>query len=108
MNDRIKLAEAIGWTFNGSEEISGSHEDRFRWTGPDGVRSNYGPDPFTNANDCEALIMFLNGRGCNVTIEFFPSHVEVEIRYPNSVYCERADSQNWKRTVCELALKVLE
>ncbi len=47
MTDRIKLAEAMGWT--------NSHQ--FRWDGPgDGEYRNDPPDPFTDANDDYAVL----------------------------------------------------
>ena len=53
MSDRIKLAEAMGWT--------NSHQ--FRWDGPgDGEYRNDPPDPFTDANDDYAVLEWFRQR----------------------------------------------
>jgi hypothetical protein len=118
--DRVRLAEAMGWT-KIDEALYGKPPEGWRapyprW--PDSettMRKPVGnvwkwkiPDPFTDANDCEALIRRLNDRGYKITIEFLVSHVEIEITYPDSVYCERGDGQNWKLLLCNLALQAID
>ena len=62
MDDRIKLAEAMGWT--------NSHQ--YRWDGPrdDGEYRNDPPDPFTDANDDYAVLEWMRSSGNAAKFEF--------------------------------------
>ena len=108
MNDRIRLAEAMGW-----KPLAGEWDlksDPKAWEGPD-IIGNYDdlPDPFTDANDCDALIKHLESKGIEVSVEFGIAEDYVVIRRmpadPDLIIW-RGD--NWKQGVCELALKVLD
>ena len=100
MNDRIKLAEVMGYTKT-------KHN---RWKSPCGKRvDSYPPNPFTDANDCEALIKHLESKGIEVTVEFGVVEDYVVIRRmpadPDLIVWRGDD---WKQGVCKLALKVIE
>lgn len=95
---RIKLAKAMGYVVKGGDIFALS-------------------DPFTDANDCDALIKHLNGLGWDINIWFSgnaDSHrsnvsCRVRARFRDGSK-DRYDipCDNWMRGVCELALKVLE
>lgn len=113
--NRIRLALAIGFT----REHSGIKNDPFpyMWREPSG--DIYGPTfnesgcpffPFTDANDCEALITWLNGRcwRVNINIELGGHSVKVW-RFKSPDTKEYVwEGSDWKQCVCELALKVLD
>jgi len=115
MNEaRIKLAEAMGWRHSTYDSPSFVNADvmvqKPCWYSPDhGVPQIKIPDPFTDANDCEALIKHLESKGIEVTVEFDITEDYVVIRRipadPNLLIWKGDD---WKQGVCELALKVLE
>ena len=108
MNDRIKLAEAMGWERTKYD----------RWLSPDRkMRCEEPPDPFTDANDCEALIEFLNSKGWQVEVhwqftddESLAAGAYVHIWNRFSEVHERSDIDvdRWKECVCKLALKALK
>ncbi len=60
MNDRIKLAEAMGWVPHNQDVYPG------KWIDPDG-RKLVGcfnmPDPFEDANDDYAVLRWMRGDG---------------------------------------------
>ena len=65
------------------------------------------PDPENDANDCEALIVFLNEQGWEIEIDFnIGAQGVVMWREDKSLDCYAGN--NWKQGVCELALKVIE
>ena len=110
MNDRIKLAEAMGWGI-GCDTCDGQEIGV-----PPGDTRPYGqgnltvmPDPFTDANDCHALIKHLNGLGYYINIDFnHDGTVDMIIgkgdRYRDY---ELVAIEDYMQGVCELALKVL-
>ena len=126
MNDRIKLAEAMGWTHIHMKHVKMDGKsypfgcptaDQYS----DGVvRKQYKeqiPDPFTDANDCEALIYWLNSIGWFVDIDWQITNDErmaagayVHIWHKDSEIHHRTDIDvdRWKEGLCRLALKVLE
>ena len=105
-NQRIKLAEAMGWKQSDAKNWIGE-DPGLIWVSPTGREQTIPPDPENDANDCEALIDWLAnyeplkprvtvsfGRG--VRFDFYHgTHAEIE-------------KDNWKQGVCELALKVIE
>ena len=109
--DRIKLAEAMGYkTTRQTEEWHGP-----TWEGlcPLGERTWRLPDPFTDANDCEALIRFLGARGMGIDIYMRPwMDAESVVVYmqgePVDWKERRWTGDDWKQGVCELALAVLK
>lgn len=116
MNDRIKLAEAMGWKL--IELADGTKY----WQAPnekiEGAGQKNPPDPFTDANDCEALIRHLNGQKYDVEIWHSgngPEHggrcnVSCRVKVSPTVgpyMREGLACDDWKQGVCELALKVL-
>ena len=91
MNEaRIKLAEAMGWEF------------------PHGP-TKHCPDPFTDANDCEALIKHLNGLGWNIEVVFGRrgKYYVTFQQFPVAGKGLNRECDDWKQGVCELALKVM-
>jgi len=112
---RIKLAEAMGWKRNriSTVKVMGRPYSVQRWLDPAGKdRSPLSlPDPFTDANDCEAVILWLNSKGYQVVINHLnASHngVTVSNQCNKGEFFESAYEDDWKQGVCELALKVLE
>lgn len=96
MKDRIKLADAMKIPYWRSEVYGDAI----------GV-----PDPFTDANDCDALIRHLNGLGQWVIINHHNtkrggSNIKMGKGISDPAY--DWDGDDWKTGVCELALKVLE
>lgn len=118
MTDRIKLAEAMGWN-NITDKYLDVDTNLHAFGGFPPETRSYGvrsplPDPFTDANDCEALIQWLNGLGYAVDITIMSSGDTLlisrsvgnaDVGY--SVDTERWKGDDWKQGVCELALKVL-
>jgi len=104
--DRIKLAEAMGWKPLGGEWDKKG--DPPAWEGPDIIGAFYDlPDPFTDANDCEALIRWLNEQGYQVQVIFgFGVSDQVWIGH-NKIQIGEVIS-DWMHGVCELALKVID
>jgi len=104
-NDRIKLAEAMcpdkKWCVGYPLGFIDS----------DNEKHHLAPDPFTDANDCEALIRFLNEQSFTVDMSIGIENADwVEIwpladGKPGTQYW---DGDDWKQGVCELALKVLD
>ena len=98
MNDRIKLAEAV---FHGRIAINGK------------LREYY--DPFTDANDCEALKIWLQSYGWHIEIKW-QAHtnlcpapaVYVEIWHEASEIHHRYDTDRGESfAVATVALKVI-
>ena len=122
MNDRIKLAEVMGWN-NITDQHLDTDSNLYVLGGfpPDtrayGVRSSL-PDPFTDANDCEALIRWLNEQGWYFHIEQWDTIKREKKNTLIELYRTRltswkndtwwGDFTDWKQGVCELALKVLD
>ena len=113
MNDRIKLAEAMGWELKDAETYSfvDSSKKNYRkqWYRPDGITHSTIklPDPENDANDCEALIRWLEKShlvwitinfGCGQQTAIHAWNDDVEFKW---------SGDNWKQGVCELALKVI-
>ncbi len=103
--DRIRLAEAMGW----------ENPHKWRWQKPDADDyRNEPPDPFTDANDCEALIQWLNEQGYGLTIEPWANGHSVAIYSNTQTMNEDTEfvaswaGDDWKQGVCELALKVID
>ena len=119
--DRITLAEAMGWTpldlnLTGWWMPPGATIDDHpfiierRWV--DDL-----PDPFTSADDCEALIKHLNGLGLELCIVHGIGYARVLLSggkerdktfKPLKIGEQGDECDNWKQGVCELALKVLK
>ena len=98
--DGIKLlAKAMGWT-----------ETKYqRWLSPDRkMRCDFPPDPFTDANDCEALIRWLNEKGVSVELHLDNNGYVVVFGYMNPDPFFSYEGDDWKQGVCELALKEIE
>ena len=112
MTDRIKLAEAMGWGV-GSETLPGQYIGV-----PPGDTRPYGqgnltalPDPFTDANDCEVLITWLNEQGWEIHV-MWPDAARDDLTHRVSFHNfpekpKRWFGDDWKQGVCELALKVI-
>ncbi len=104
---RIKLAEAMGWKHCQMRE----NLQRYCWQNPISklwVEESELPDPFTDANDCNALIKHLNGLGIAIELNLDENGYVVVQGYkaPDPFFSYEGD--NWMQGVCELALKVIE
>ena len=66
MNDRIKLAEAMGWISTSSHTSPDGVKESYRWRDPEtGTAGNTEldlPDPFTDANDDYAVLEWMRAR----------------------------------------------
>ncbi len=108
MDDRIRqLAEFMGW-----EEINYPNDGpMWRHCDCHWIRYKAPPDPFTDANDCNALIKHLNEQGAwrvNINIESHGDYVKIwRYKSPDTqeIYWE---GDNWMHGVAALALKVLK
>ncbi len=108
--DRVRLAEAMGWEF---EEVE--HEYRYCYKRPDGHRDAFRipcyetviPDPFTDANDCNALIKHLTEQGGAVSIQVRKEWTQVYISPPNQTDWLQWQGDDWMQGACELALKII-
>ena len=108
--DRIRLAEAMGWMRcpdqNGAVIDLWMHRERWpeRWFNLDEL-----PDPFTDANDCDAVIAKLNER-FDIGIRFHREHghsIEIYGVGGQGNKPLHWSGDDYKTGVCELALKVL-
>ena len=101
----IKLALVMGWT-----HVPAVGPYAFiRWKVKDGedigLMNNIQPfDPFTDANDCNALIRFLQSKEYEPTIAFRIGYDVVTMHDRPKILSWQGD--NWMHGVCELALKV--
>ena len=61
MNDRIKLATAMGWKSGRTDTVAvmGRPISHTRWIDPDGNDRAQCPDPFTDANDDYAVLEWM-------------------------------------------------
>ena len=111
--DRIRLAEAMGYTVSecGSLRGKGPLYGQFVFRG-----DGYGMadiklwNPYTDANDTDALVRWLNERGCDVQVMHLAPHKQRPMRalVQFSKNMSRWTGDDWKTGVCELALKVLD
>lgn len=120
MNDRIKLAESIGWKWHPAAGRPNDDMGRWEFKGMFldwSTKANLPFDPFTDANDCNALIIHLLKLGYFIEIKLNPDDVaakaswmraEIEASDPNANGCFNWTGDDWKQGVCELALKVLD
>jgi len=127
VNDRIKLAEAMGWNpgwVNGWKDKEQGKPANI-WSPPNFEGSCWHgvdelPDPFTDANDTEALIRWLNERGYWVEIHWQPdkdefgetmaagAYVHIWHRDTEQHARQDYDRERWKECVCDLALKAIQ
>ena len=123
---RIKLAEAMGWrrVEEGTNAWWPSPKvvEQIKQQYPDAIAIDYVgldslPDPFTDANDCEALIQHLNSLGWQVEIHWQHTSDEnlaagswIHIWQHGTEIHHRADIDvdRWKIMVCNIALAILE
>ena len=116
MNDRIRLAEAMGWKWDESvrpRDFEGFPHwpcwitpNKDKWFGP-----SHMPDPENDANDCDALIDHLKSldwtyqiQGCKQSVAVFIWREDDDGEIEDHAY--RGD--DWKQGVVELAIKVLD
>ena len=102
--DRIKLAEAMGW----KQMVSTPGN----WYPPGlppqaNALGHTLPDPFTDANDCEALIKWLTEQGYTVVIQIWDTEALVDLETIDNRPNLKGNCDDYKQGVCELALKVL-
>ena len=99
MSNRIRIAEMIGGPIWEAYINPGVH--------PEFVRL---PDPENDANDCEALIGWLNSESYEVDILHWEEGdstviVKRSIETTGKRFHSEVTSPNWKQGVCELVLK---
>lgn len=101
MNDRIRLAEAMGVP----EWEAYCHPAK----NPGNVTL---PDPFTDANDCEAVIRFMAEKyGVVFTVWYPCADAQTAVDCSRDGYVLdrlKWQGKDWKQGVCELALKVIK
>lgn len=108
MSDQITLAKAMGWS-----EITISKTNK-AWTHPDVHRIVHVsdlPDPFTDANDCEAVIRFMAEKHDVIFTIWYPCADQTSACCSRDGYATDTfhwHGEDWKQGVCELALKVLD
>lgn len=110
--ERIRLAERMGWlNIKGWTEspMSGKHPyDRWYRRGED-KQYDYLPfNPFTDANDCEALIRHLNEAGYFLYVGWKSDAALAQLLRSDGEFVGEYAGNDWKQGVCELALKVLD
>ena len=110
MNDQIKLAEARGYE---SVAPSDSSYEVYTWMYKGKRYFEWDlPAPFTDANDCEALIKFMHSEhGVLFTIWYPMAEDQTAVDCSRDGYVldrTKWQGDDWKQGVCELALKVLE
>ena len=113
MNDRerrFKLAEAMGWKTGRTDTVvvMGKPIPHTRWIDPDGNDRAQCPDPENNANDCEALIRWLETAYLIWITIRFGCNQQASINMNNDECEHYWSGDNWKQGVCELALKLLD
>lgn len=106
--DRIRLAEAMGWT--ATRVHAGFGIPPSGGVGGDGTSYEKLPDPLTDANDCEALIQHLVPERIDwieITHGCFESDgtPAASVCGPSPALAWRGS--DWKQGVCYLALTVL-
>lgn len=108
---RIKLAEAMGWSARelppvGIDkvvmwEIMRPNGKSFKWP-----TKHYSFDPWTNATDCESVIRKLND--LSYWLEIYRNPIGCVIRMgKHDMVATTWRGDDYKQGVCELALKVL-
>ena len=113
---QIKLAEAVGWKWQETNDHPfGDSWRGGRWISPSGdiqsgiVGCEVPPhfNPFTDANDCNALIKHLNG--LNISVQVVHGIFTDSVRFwKESEQFSNWKGDNWMHGVCELALKALD
>ena len=120
--DRIRLAEAMGWKCGPVHTVAvmGRQIPAQRWIDPEGNDLSPAalPDPANDANDCEALIRWLQEKGYDIEIWWsgtaytHRSNVNCRVKAKYRSDWERITEgkayDDWKHGVCELALEVLK
>lgn len=114
--DRVRLAEAM---FPDHEFKRNVFKEPImaaggRWDRQSAISAV--PDPFTDANDCEALMQWLNERGYHVEIHWqaidptWAAGAWIHIWHKDTEAHHRQDIDldRWKQGVCERALNVLD
>ena len=116
--DRIRLAEAMGWNLVEQSGIM----PMYQWQGPNGETCGHWdsgagrtkvdiPLPFNpehDANDCEALIRWLNDQHISVTISARTAIGVTGVRFDHDNGVSKEwKCDDWKQGVCELALKMI-
>ena len=120
--NRIRLAEWQGWTHIRMKYVAMDKRSYPFGCVPGNVNDTHLkeqiPDPYTDANDCEALIRHLRKRGWLIRIEdqgtpaspLMPvvAWLTIHAHRPFRVHRWRGPCDDYKQGVCELALKVLD
>ena len=96
MNDRIKLAEAMGWKWS----LRNVHYKTGQWTSPDGTEAEVWCyhdaipfDPFTDANDDYAVLEWMrktHAPNGDRVWQKFRSHLHLQERYNIGDYARAA------------------
>lgn len=111
---RIRLAEAMYETEENSLVIGASRE--LMWLTDENGKAMTEtiraiPDPFTDANDCEALIRFMAEKHGTIFTIWYPCADQTSVCCSRDGYITdrlQWHGEDWKQGVCELALRVLD
>ena len=107
MNQRIKLAEFVGW------EVESGYVTPHGYS-PDVATLRPLPAPRNDANDCEALIRKLNESRIDVYIECTVSSALGNSHRVQAYDCDKCVAldtyvgDDWKHGVCDLAEKIID
>jgi len=107
MNDRIKLAKAMGWRM--TVDTAPEQPLMVPPDSTDGAMQAC-PNPFTDANDCESLIAWLNKKGYEVDILFWPEgDATVLVKSNDDLrFFSEETAMDWKASIARAALKVID
>ena len=106
---RIRLAEAMGWETDGNGNWrTAPYDPQISSSG--WISQEYLPDPFTDANDCEALILWLDSQGISVELEILDGEWAIALwdmhrQTPQQI--ATYEGTDWKAGVTRAALEVL-
>lgn len=117
MEDRIKLAEAMGWQrrshdFGGDTWLPPGVDDG-TWENPEIFQTDRLPNPFEDANDANALVVYLTQKGYEVHI-MWPSKDRKALKGKVKLYkngfrtCEYFIQEMFGDALSRATLKVLE
>lgn len=119
MNEQQQIALAMGWQFVTEDTTPPDNPEIVRqttnfWVDPNGNKQRNDkhlkmPDPINDANDCEALIAWLNKEGFELDILFWPEgDADLILKSKDNLRFAETSTPDWKRGVCEMALKATD
>lgn len=110
--ERVRIATALGWT-DIRRESNAEFKDLGYWGLPPNSSHRLGiPAPRNNASDCEALMRWLQSERYDVEIRIgWAAKDRVRIRWIDDEgqrVFHYLDVDDWKRGICDLAIKIIE